>query len=205
MLPNPGMQTPFTATCLRASAQTQAAAPRRGQPVCRTCRYAPCPSPPPSHPFLRTSHCLASGVPSRHHSFVCLQTVHVFEVLSRSPRRCRACWWRNDVCFTALASSFIYTHFPLDHIHIPRWALQKNSCVRACACVYTCRSNGLSHSWSERIPDAKHISDICENGRPRSNSWQGTQHVHLGTRAYVHAFACESQVHGLFLRREPER
>uniref|UniRef100_A0A8C6LIX0 ADAM metallopeptidase domain 22 n=1 Tax=Nothobranchius furzeri TaxID=105023 RepID=A0A8C6LIX0_NOTFU len=35
-------------------------------------------------------------------------------------------------------------------------------------------SNGLSHSWSERIPDAKHISDICENGRPRSNSWQGS-------------------------------
>uniref|UniRef100_A0A8C3I9U7 ADAM metallopeptidase domain 22 n=1 Tax=Chrysemys picta bellii TaxID=8478 RepID=A0A8C3I9U7_CHRPI len=35
------------------------------------------------------------------------------------------------------------------------------------------RSNGLSHSWSERIPDTKHISDICENGRPRSNSWQG--------------------------------
>eukprot|EP00069_Balaena_mysticetus_P014167 bmy_22243T0 len=34
------------------------------------------------------------------------------------------------------------------------------------------RSNGLSHSWSERIPDTKHISDICENGRPRSNSWQ---------------------------------
>uniref|UniRef100_A0AAR2IX25 ADAM metallopeptidase domain 22 n=1 Tax=Pygocentrus nattereri TaxID=42514 RepID=A0AAR2IX25_PYGNA len=34
-------------------------------------------------------------------------------------------------------------------------------------------SNGLSHSWSERIPDAKNISDICENGRPRSNSWQG--------------------------------
>lgn len=36
------------------------------------------------------------------------------------------------------------------------------------------RSNGLSHSWSERIPDTKHISDICENGRPRSNSWQGS-------------------------------
>nr|KAF6468845.1 ADAM metallopeptidase domain 22 [Molossus molossus] len=35
------------------------------------------------------------------------------------------------------------------------------------------KSNGLSHSWSERIPDSKHISDICENGRPRSNSWQG--------------------------------
>ncbi|KAG2465015.1 ADA22 protein, partial [Polypterus senegalus] len=35
------------------------------------------------------------------------------------------------------------------------------------------KSNGLSHSWSERIPDSKHISDVCENGRPRSNSWQG--------------------------------
>lgn len=42
-----------------------------------------------------------------------------------------------------------------------------------CCCV--CRSNGLSHSWSERIPDAKHITDICENGRPRSNSWQGNE------------------------------
>ncbi|XP_077577683.1 disintegrin and metalloproteinase domain-containing protein 22 isoform X2 [Stigmatopora nigra] len=40
------------------------------------------------------------------------------------------------------------------------------------------RSNGLSHSWSERIPDAKHISDICENGRPRSNSWQGNMSGH---------------------------
>uniref|UniRef100_A0A7N6BBV1 ADAM metallopeptidase domain 22 n=1 Tax=Anabas testudineus TaxID=64144 RepID=A0A7N6BBV1_ANATE len=39
--------------------------------------------------------------------------------------------------------------------------------------LFVFRSNGLSHSWSERIPDAKHISDICENGRPRSNSWQG--------------------------------
>ncbi|XP_023844372.1 disintegrin and metalloproteinase domain-containing protein 22-like isoform X2 [Salvelinus sp. IW2-2015] len=39
--------------------------------------------------------------------------------------------------------------------------------------LFAFRSNGLSHSWSERIPDAKHISDICENGRPRSNSWQG--------------------------------
>uniref|UniRef100_A0A670ZAB1 ADAM metallopeptidase domain 22 n=1 Tax=Pseudonaja textilis TaxID=8673 RepID=A0A670ZAB1_PSETE len=35
------------------------------------------------------------------------------------------------------------------------------------------RSNGLSHSWSERIQDAKNLSDICQNGRPRSNSWQG--------------------------------
>ncbi|XP_039217516.1 disintegrin and metalloproteinase domain-containing protein 22 isoform X4 [Crotalus tigris] len=35
------------------------------------------------------------------------------------------------------------------------------------------RSNGLSHSWSERIQDAKNLSDICQNGRQRSNSWQG--------------------------------
>uniref|UniRef100_A0A6Q2ZQE9 ADAM metallopeptidase domain 22 n=1 Tax=Esox lucius TaxID=8010 RepID=A0A6Q2ZQE9_ESOLU len=39
--------------------------------------------------------------------------------------------------------------------------------------LFPFRSNGLSHSWSERIPDTKKISDICENGRPRSNSWQG--------------------------------
>lgn len=68
-----GTQTPFTVTCHQVSAQTLAAAPRRGQPVCRTCRFAPCPSLPPSHPLLRTSHCLASGVPSRHHSFICCQ------------------------------------------------------------------------------------------------------------------------------------
>lgn len=43
--------------------------------------------------------------------------------------------------------------------------------------VHLYRSNGLSHSWSERIPDAKHISDICENGRPRSNSWQGSTQI----------------------------
>ncbi|KAJ6666708.1 hypothetical protein lerEdw1_020432 [Lerista edwardsae] len=35
------------------------------------------------------------------------------------------------------------------------------------------KSNGLSHSWSERMQDAKNLSDICQNGRPRSNSWQG--------------------------------
>lgn len=123
--PNPGTQTRFTATCLRVSAQTRAAAPRRGQPVCRTCRYAPCPSPPPSHPFLRTSHCLASGVPSPHHSFVCLQTLRVCFRFYPDPRRVVVRvvqWWRNDVCFTALASSFIYAHFPLDQIHIPQRA-----------------------------------------------------------------------------------
>uniref|UniRef100_A0A8C9LAT7 ADAM metallopeptidase domain 22 n=1 Tax=Pavo cristatus TaxID=9049 RepID=A0A8C9LAT7_PAVCR len=54
-----------------------------------------------------------------------------------------------------------------------------NICVEATPITVTAsepsysRSNGLSHSWSERIPDTKHISDICENGRPRSNSWQG--------------------------------
>ncbi|XP_032806864.2 disintegrin and metalloproteinase domain-containing protein 11 isoform X5 [Petromyzon marinus] len=35
------------------------------------------------------------------------------------------------------------------------------------------RSNGISHSWSERIPEEKQTPDVCENGRPRSNSWQG--------------------------------
>lgn len=68
------MQTHFTVTCLRGSALTLAAAPRRGQPAVR---FAPCPSLPPSHPFLRTSQCLASGVPSHHHSFICWQCVCV--------------------------------------------------------------------------------------------------------------------------------
>nr|XP_032806860.1 disintegrin and metalloproteinase domain-containing protein 22 isoform X1 [Petromyzon marinus] len=36
------------------------------------------------------------------------------------------------------------------------------------------RSNGISHSWSERIPEEKQTPDVCENGRPRSNSWQGS-------------------------------
>uniref|UniRef100_A0A4W3JQA7 ADAM metallopeptidase domain 22 n=1 Tax=Callorhinchus milii TaxID=7868 RepID=A0A4W3JQA7_CALMI len=46
------------------------------------------------------------------------------------------------------------------------------NCIVLCASLYF-RSNGLSHSWSERIPEEKHISEVCENGRPRSNSWQG--------------------------------
>lgn len=71
MSPSLGTPTPFTVTCHQVSAQTLAAAPRRGQPVCRTCRSAPCPSLPPSHPSLSTSLCLASGVPSHPHSFVC--------------------------------------------------------------------------------------------------------------------------------------
>lgn len=71
MSPSRGKQTLFTVTCLRASAPTPAAAQRRGQPACPTCRFARCPSLPPSHPFLRTSQCLASGVPFHHHSFIC--------------------------------------------------------------------------------------------------------------------------------------
>lgn len=71
MSPSLGTPTPFTVTCHQVSAQTLAAAPRRGQPVCRTCRSAPCPSLPPSHPLLSTSQCLASGVPSHPHSLVC--------------------------------------------------------------------------------------------------------------------------------------
>ncbi|XP_060104444.1 disintegrin and metalloproteinase domain-containing protein 22 isoform X8 [Heteronotia binoei] len=42
-----------------------------------------------------------------------------------------------------------------------------------CITAWGYKSNGLSHSWSERIQDAKNLSDICQNGRPRSNSWQG--------------------------------
>lgn len=89
MSPSRATPTPFTATCLQGSAQTLAAAPRRGQPVCRTCRFAPCPSLPPSHPSPRTSHCLASGVPSHPHSCVCLLcVVHIalmLKMLSRAP------------------------------------------------------------------------------------------------------------------------
>lgn len=92
MSPNPGMQIPFTVTCLRASAQTRAAAPRRGQPVCLTCRFAPCPSQPPSHPFLRTSQCLASGVPS--HSVICLLWLRVqVWVFPLSEFRCSRALW----------------------------------------------------------------------------------------------------------------
>lgn len=52
-----------------------------------------------------------------------------------------------------------------------------NELKREFLCSLVWRSNGLSHSWSERIPDAKHISDVCENGRPRSNSWQGNTSI----------------------------
>lgn len=65
-------------------------------------------------------------------------------------------------CLPQIPSLELYVHININVI-----------LMRVCVCVRACRSNGLSHSWSERIPDAKHISDICENGRPRSNSWQG--------------------------------
>ena len=83
------MQIHFTVTCLRVSAQTRAAAPRRGQPACRTCRFAPCPSLPPFHPFLRTSHCLASGVPSHSHSYIHLLAIVCICVHVCCVHRCR--------------------------------------------------------------------------------------------------------------------
>ncbi|CAM9349119.1 unnamed protein product [Lampetra fluviatilis] len=43
-----------------------------------------------------------------------------------------------------------------------------------CSARFLCRSNGISHSWSERVPEEKQTPDVWENGRPRSNSWQGS-------------------------------
>lgn len=78
---------------------------------------------------------------------------------------------------TLSPSFFIHTSLLLVSTHTPE-AEPRLVCsvilIILCPCR-VCRSNGLSHSWSERIPDAKHISDICENGRPRSNSWQGNE------------------------------
>lgn len=93
------------------------------------------------------------------------------ELLARSLRCCCA--------FSPALSQFCCFFFIVSHRNI-EWIIPDELRVspdflRVYACVCVCRSNGLSHSWSERIPDAKHISDICENGRPRSNSWQGTE------------------------------
>lgn len=73
-----------------------------------------------------------------------------------------------NLCFYCVSSKY--------WVDTSRWALRQSWFP---VCVRVCRSNGLSHSWSERIPDAKHISDICENGRPRSNSWQGTESISM--------------------------
>ncbi|XP_056375112.1 disintegrin and metalloproteinase domain-containing protein 22 isoform X4 [Hyla sarda] len=63
--------------------------------------------------------------------------------------------------------SAILSHFQISACSIPHYSISQN------ISLFCRRSNGLSHSWSERIPDTKHGSDVCENGRPRSNSWQG--------------------------------
>ncbi|XP_043922249.1 disintegrin and metalloproteinase domain-containing protein 22 [Protopterus annectens] len=72
----------------------------------------------------------------------------------------------NSASSSKKRSAFL-SHFQISTCSIPHYSISQNFSL------FGNRSNGLSHSWSERIPDAKHISDICENGRPRSNSWQG--------------------------------
>ncbi|XP_041423379.1 disintegrin and metalloproteinase domain-containing protein 22-like isoform X4 [Xenopus laevis] len=63
--------------------------------------------------------------------------------------------------------SAILSHLQISACSIPHYSISQN------ISLFCRRSNGMSHSWSERIPDTKHVSDVCENGRPRSNSWQG--------------------------------
>ncbi|XP_031795823.1 disintegrin and metalloproteinase domain-containing protein 22 isoform X12 [Sarcophilus harrisii] len=72
----------------------------------------------------------------------------------------------NSASSSKKRSAFL-SHFQISTCSIPHYSISQN------ISLFCSRSNGLSHSWSERIPDTKHISDICENGRPRSNSWQG--------------------------------
>nr|XP_009000768.3 disintegrin and metalloproteinase domain-containing protein 22 isoform X4 [Callithrix jacchus] len=72
----------------------------------------------------------------------------------------------NSASSSKKRSAFL-SHFQISTCSITHYSISQN------ISLFCSRSNGLSHSWSERIPDTKHISDICENGRPRSNSWQG--------------------------------
>ncbi|XP_043444708.1 disintegrin and metalloproteinase domain-containing protein 22 isoform X5 [Neofelis nebulosa] len=72
----------------------------------------------------------------------------------------------NSASSSKKRSAFL-SHFQISACSITHYSISQN------ISLFCSRSNGLSHSWSERIPDTKHISDICENGRPRSNSWQG--------------------------------
>nr|KAF6468844.1 ADAM metallopeptidase domain 22 [Molossus molossus] len=72
----------------------------------------------------------------------------------------------NSASSSKKRSAFL-SHFQISTCSITHYSISQN------ISLFCSRSNGLSHSWSERIPDSKHISDICENGRPRSNSWQG--------------------------------
>ncbi|KYO26628.1 hypothetical protein Y1Q_0019113 [Alligator mississippiensis] len=81
----------------------------------------------------------------------------------------------NSASSSKKRSAFL-SHFQISTCSITHYSISQN------ISLFCSRSNGLSHSWSERIPDTKHISDICENGRPRSNSWQGLcllQSLHL--------------------------
>ncbi|KAI6074526.1 ADAM 22 [Aix galericulata] len=71
----------------------------------------------------------------------------------------------NSASSSKKRSAFL-SHFQISTCSITHYSISQN------ISLFCSRSNGLSHSWSERIPDTKHISDICENGRPRSNSWQ---------------------------------
>lgn len=114
-------------------------------------------------PFLRKTH---AEEPS---GLLCQMMSHcVAMVLSHSS-------W----CCHLLPHCLLHSHQPPPRLHEHNrsraaFSLQcYTDNIVSMPCV--CRSNGLSHSWSERIPDAKHISDICENGRPRSNSWQGNE------------------------------
>nr|XP_045016085.1 disintegrin and metalloproteinase domain-containing protein 22 isoform X4 [Jaculus jaculus] len=72
----------------------------------------------------------------------------------------------NSASSSKKRSAFL-SHFQISTCSITHYSISQN------ISLFCSRSNGLSHSWSERIPETKHNSDICENGRPRSNSWQG--------------------------------
>ncbi|KAG8518979.1 Disintegrin and metalloproteinase domain-containing protein 22, partial [Galemys pyrenaicus] len=68
----------------------------------------------------------------------------------------------NSASSSKKRSAFL-SHFQISTCSITHYSISQN------ISLFCSRSNGLSHSWSERIPDTKHISDICENGRPRRN------------------------------------
>ncbi|KAH0627477.1 hypothetical protein JD844_003223 [Phrynosoma platyrhinos] len=72
----------------------------------------------------------------------------------------------NSASSSKKRSAFL-SHFQISTCSITHYSISQN------LSLFCSRSNGLSHSWSERIQDAKNHSDICQNGRPRSNSWQG--------------------------------
>ncbi|XP_077160296.1 disintegrin and metalloproteinase domain-containing protein 22 isoform X6 [Paroedura picta] len=84
--------------------------------------------------------------------------------------------WAGEDCNTSLAEQKHITPPGVASTNIIIGAIAGIILVLAlilCITAWGYKSNGLSHSWSERIQDAKNLSDICQNGRPRSNSWQG--------------------------------